>query len=287
MANVREIRSRINGVKSTRQITKAMKMVSVSKLRKTQASMNAMRLFSDGCRQVMFDLLGSGTPFAHPLLSPRKQVSHVTYVLVVGNRGLCGAYNSNLVRYLEKMLEHETHSTDVVVIGRWTSDALNRMPVSHTVADFGDAPTPEACNEVLEYLKQKYLSGQTDRICVVYQHFVNALRQDPTSVQLLPAVLPEPDQKPGAADYLFEPDQEQIVNQVVELYLSSTMYQLLLEAKSGEHSARTTAMGAASDNTDELIEKLSLELNRARQGQITTEISEIAGGALALEQKKM
>ena len=286
MANMREIRGRIKGVKNTQQITKAMKMVSVSKLRKTQTNMNAMCLFGEHCRQVMSDLLHSGVSFEHPLLIPRKQVACVTYVVVVGNRGLCGAYNTNLIRHLERLLQTEQRPYRVIGIGRWTCEALAKMPVQQVFDEFPDTPGPEDCIRITELLQKMYLSGETDEIHIVYQHFINVMTQIPQSIQLLPASVPAEAETATNADYRFEPNREEIMAKTVELYLSSTVYQILLEARTGEHSARTTAMGAAADNTEELIAALSLELNRARQAQITTEISEIAGGAAALEHKK-
>lgn len=286
MASIREIRDRIKGVKSTQQITKAMKMVSVSKLRKTQLSMNTMRSFTKQCQQIMDDLLDSDANLEHPLLTRRNPDGMVTYVVVVANRGLCGAYNTNLMRYLEKLLRDQTRPYQLVVVGRWTSEVLTRLPVAHTFDDFPDTPGPSDCIKVTEYLRQMYLSGQTEEVRVVYERFINVINQEPTELQLLPVCLPADRQTQEKADYSFEPSRADIVDKTVELYLSSTVYQLLLEARTGEHSARIAAMGTATDNTEELIAELSLELNRARQAQITTEISEIAGGAAALGQKK-
>ena len=285
MQNIREIRSRIKGVKSTQQITKAMNMVSVSKLRRTQSKMEAMQLFAEKSRQVMLELAGSGMELEHPLLAHRAQVNHVTYVLVVGTRGLCGAYNTNVVRFLTDRLVHEQRPYEVIVIGRWSSEQLAALPVSEMFTQFSDIPTPQQSDEIVDYLTQKYLDGETDEIHLIYQRFVNVLKQEPVSVQLLPAVLQSQEQVEHT-EYQFEPNQAEILNQTVQLYLSSTVYNMLLQAKSGEHSARMTAMSAAADNTEELIETLSLALNRARQAQITTEISEISGGAAALEHKK-
>ena len=286
MASIREIRDRIKGVKSTQQITKAMKMVSVSKLRKTQLSMNTMRSFTKQCQQIMDDLLDSDANLEHPLLTRRNPDGMVTYVVVVANRGLCGAYNTNLMRYLEKLLRDQTRPYQLVVVGRWTSEVLTRLPVVHTFDDFPDTPGPSDCIKVTEYLRQMYLSGQTEEVRVVYERFINVINQEPTELQLLPVYLPADRQTQEKADYSFEPSRADIVDKTVELYLSSTVYQLLLEARTGEHSARIAAMGTATDNTEELIAELSLELNRARQAQITTEISEIAGGAAALGQNK-
>ena len=270
MANIREIRDRIKGVKNTQQITKAMKMVSVSKLRKTQLSMNAMRAFTQQCQQLMFSLLDSEAAVEHPLMNRRNPEGMITYVVVVANRGLCGAYNTNLVRYLEKILKEQTRPYQVVVVGRWTSEVLSRMPVVRTFDGFPDTPGPEDCMQITEYLRQIYLSGQTEEIQIVYEHFVNVITQVPSVFGILPVQLPEDQQTQPGADYCFEPNREELIDKTVELYLSSTVYQLLLEARTGEHSARITAMGTATDNTEELIAELSLELNRAREAQITT-----------------
>ncbi len=288
MANIRGLRSRIKGITSTQQITKAMKMVAVAKLRRTQVAMNAMRPFSAQCGQVMHTLCSSGMELTHPLLTPRAKPKRVTYVVVVGNRGLCGAYNLNLLRHFEQQAAAQSVPYDVIVVGRWQSDALLHLPLVRTFDTFSDTPSPQECNEILEVCRARFLAGETDAVYLVYQRFVNALTQEPTMLQLLPIAAPSQEKTAAGRqlDYQFEPDREEILAKTVELYLSSTVYAALLEAKSGEHSARITAMSAASDNTEELIEKLSLELNRARQAQITTEISEIVGGASALEHKK-
>ena len=214
----------------------------------------------------------------------------MTYVLVVvGNRGLCGAYNLNLLRYFQQRAAVQSVPYDVIVVGRW--QAATHCCIYRWCGRLIPSvirPLPEECNGVPEVCRARFLAGETDAVYLVYQRFVNALTQEPTELQLLPIAAPSQKKAAGGRqlDYQFEPDREEILAKTVELYLSSTVYAALLEAKSGEHSARITAMSAASDNTEELIEKLSLELNRARQAQITTEISEIVGGASALEHKK-
>ncbi len=288
MATMRAIRTRIKTVTSTQQITKAMKMVSVSKLRRTQAAMTAMRPFAEKSREIMDSLLAGGT-YENPFLVPRKEIKKVCYVLYVGNRGLCGAYNSNIMRYMAELAANETHEYSVVVLGRWGRDVIRRvgLPVARTFDDISDTPTAQQGIEAAEYLKQMYLNGEADKIVLVYQKFKNALSQIPTDVTLLPASadVPQGGDTPGS-DYIFEPDQATILENMLQLYINNTVYSAMLEAKSGEHSSRMTAMTSASDNTDELIGELNLKLNRARQAQITTEISEIVGGASALKRKK-
>lgn len=290
MATMRAIRTRIKTVTSTQQITKAMKMVSVSKLRRTQAAMTAMRPFTEKSGEILETVLSGGS-YDNRFLVPRQEIKKVCYVLLVGNRGLCGAYNSNVMRYMAELASKETHDYSVVVLGRWGKDVVRRihLPVSHTFDDISDTPTAQQGIEIAEYLKDLYLNGEADRIVLVYQKFKNALSQIPTDITLLPAPMGEKEKSGapvGGNGYIFEPDQATILENVLQLYINNTVYSALLEAKSGEHSSRMTAMTAASDNTDELIGELNLKLNRARQAQITTEISEIVGGASALKKKK-
>jgi F-type H+-transporting ATPase subunit gamma len=288
MATMRAIRSRIKTVSNTQQITKAMKMVSVSKLRRTQAAMTAMRPFTEKSRDILNTLTSGGGEYQNRFLGQREEVKTVCYVLFVGNRGLCGAYNSSIMRYMAELASKEEHEYFVVVLGRWGRDVIRRvnMPVERTFTDISDTPSAEQGIEVAEYLKSLYLSGRADKVVLVYQKFKNALSQEPYSALLIPAEGGIAKKDSGASDYIFEPDQASVLENVLQLYINSTVYSAMLEAKTGEHSSRMTAMTSASDNTEELIGELNLKLNRARQAQITTEISEIVGGASALKKKK-
>lgn len=286
MANMRAIRTRIKSVQSTQQITKAMKMVAVAKLRRTQSGMAAMRLFAEKSQEILDTLLAGDAQYDNPFLTPRAEVRCVCYVLFVGNRGLCGIYNSAVLRYLEERLHQDGRTCSVVICGRWGSEvfAHSTLPIVHTFPDMSDTPTMEQALELSEYLKRMYLSGEADEIHLVYQHYRSVLQQMPTALQLLPAA---PEAKNEAAnDYLFEPDQAAILENVMQLYLNNTVYAVMLEAKTGEHAARMTAMNTATDATAELIDELRLKLNRARQNAITTEISEIVGGASALKKRE-
>ena len=286
MANMRAIRSRIKSVQNTQQITKTMKMVAAANLRRTQTGMSAMRTFAEKTQTLMDALLSGGAQYDNPLLQRREDVKNVCYVLFIGNRGLCGMYNHALVRYLQQVCRNETRACSVVVCGRWGRDVIAQsgLNVIETFPDMPDTPAMPDALKLAEYLKRMYLSGEADEIHLVYQHFKSVLAQNPTDLQLLPAA---PEAQDGAThDYLFEPDQETILKNVLELYVNNTVLSVLLEAKTGEHAARMTAMSAATDSTRELIAALQLHLNRARQAAITTEISEIVGGANALKKHK-
>lgn len=285
MANMREIRSRIKSVKNTGQITKAMKVVAVSKLRRTQASMTAMHPLTVKCQEVIDALLGGGAALENRFITPHKQVKKLCYVVFVGNRGLCGAYNSNLIHFLSDAAAGCGKDIGIVILGRWGKDvfAKSGLPILHSFTEVSDTPSSDQAIEVAEYLKQLFLSGEVDEVHLVYQHYVSALRQEPVQTQLLPA---RPEHS-GAASLDFElvPDPAEVLESAMQLYINNKVFSAMIEAKCGEHSARMTAMTAAADNTKSLIGELELSLNRARQAAITTEISEIVGGASALKRK--
>jgi len=283
VANMREIRARIRSVKNTQQITKAMKMVSAAKLRRVQSGTDGMRRFADLCREIMSRLPAAGSPF----LTPRESVNTVCYVLFVGNRGLCGNYNHALVRYAAGLLAEEEHEKLVVLVGRWGRDVIEAagIPVTTVFDTFGDLPTAEDAALLSDYLKKLFLEGRADEVRLVYQHYRTALSQEPACTLLLPAEH-RAQAAAGEEDYIFHPDPESVLRSAVELYIHAGVYAVLQEARTGEQAARMTAMTAATDATAELIDQLSLDLNRARQAAITTEISEIVGGANALRQNR-
>lgn len=289
MANMRAIRTRIKSVKNTEQITKAMKMVAVSKLRRTQSGMQAMRPFSEKSQEVMDTLLSSSSVPENRFIKPHKEVKKVCYVLFLGNRGLCGAYNSSILHYANSVIKQSGKDYGLVVCGRWGKDVLanSSLKVVKTFSELSDTPNIDEALEVADYLKRLYTSGEYDEVHLIYQHYVTALRQDPMNVQYLPAVPEKSEHKKGPGRiFIFEPDTDSVLESVMQLYLNNKIMSVLLDSKCGEHSARMTAMTAASDSTKTLIAQLDLKLNRARQAAITTEITEIVGGAAALKKKK-
>ena len=287
MANMRAIRTRIKSVKSTQQITKAMKMVAVSKLRRTQNRMQAMRPFAEKSQEVMNTLLGSSAGLENRFITPHKQVKKICYVLFVGNRGLCGAYNSSILHYASELVKASETEYGLVVCGRWGKDVIanSRLNVIKTFAEVSDTPSADEALEIADYLKSLFLSGGYDEVHLVYQRYISALRQEPSHVQFLPAA-PTAEEKGTGKVFIFAPDASSVLENVMQLYLNNKVMSVLLDAKCGEHSSRMTAMTAAADSTKSLISELDLKLNRARQAAITTEISEIVGGASALKKKK-
>ena len=287
MANMRAIRTRIKSVKNTQQITKAMKMVAVSKLRRTQAGMAASRPFADKSQEIMNTLLASASAKENRFIKPHNEVNKVCYVLFVGNRGLCGMYNSAVLHFMQDIAENESRECSVVVCGRWGKDVIAKsgLNVIKTFTELSDTPDSVEALMLSEYLKQMFLNGEADEVHLVYEHYVSALSQKPTVEQLLPAK-PVGDTTDGEKDIIFEPDAASVLESILQLYINNKVFSVMLDAKCGEHSARMTAMTAATDNTTELIAELGLSLNRARQAAITTEISEIVGGAAALKKKK-
>ena len=274
MANLRAIRMRIKSVESTRQITKSMKMVAAAKLRKTQQAFGRLRDYADKSGELLAAMGGRGGE--NPFLRPHEENKRVCYVLIVGNRGLCGTYNHGLLRHFEQLRAQEERETLLYTVGRWGRDLIGKTDGHFEVCD---TPTAAEAGAVTETLKELYRSGEADEIVLVYQQFKSVLQQSPAAKTLLPLTLPE-----GARerDVIYEPDAETVLDRLTELYLETQVQAALLEGRTGEHAARMTAMTSAADNTEELIGELTLELNHARQAAITTEISEIVGGAAAL-----
>ena len=284
MANMRAIRNRIKSIESTRQITRSMRMVAASKLRRTQERWQQLSGFSRISREVLQKLCAGMDGTGSPLLQTREG-NRLCLVLFVGNRGLCGAYNTAIVKAAEERIAAAAgEEVSLVVCGRWGREQIASLgrPVLRVFDTLSDNPTAAEAEEIAAYLKNLYLAGETDRIELLYEHYRSALTQEPDILRLLPM---ESERGEAKLDVIFEPDPETLLDRLSELVLLNTLHAVLLEAKTSEHTARMTAMSAASDNTDELIAELSLKLNHARQTAITTEITEIVGGSNALNQK--
>lgn len=289
---MRDIRRRIKSVASTQKITKAMKMVSASKMRKTQGTLVAIRPYSNKIQEVMDHLLSGGDDYKNPFLTPHDEVKKVLYVVIAGDRGLCGGFNSNVLRFAEQQMKSAPAGVEAtaLLIGNKARDHFRLRPqydVMDIFTNIGDTPDVSQGKALSDYVIKKYLDGEVDEVYVVYSEFVSVLTQNPAVAQVLPipsnAVSAADDEAHHDADYIFEPGGKEILDVILPKYVDSSIYRLLLESKVGEHGARMTAMDSATDNASELIDKLTLSLNRARQAQITTEITEIVGGAAALE----
>jgi F-type H+-transporting ATPase subunit gamma len=289
---MRDIRRRIKSVISTQKITKAMKMVSASKLRKTQGTLIAIRPYSDKIQEVMNHLLSGGEDYKTPFLTPREEVKNILYIVVAGDRGLCGGYNMNVLRFAEEQVKNtpEGQSASLLLIGNRARDHFRTRPqyeVMDVFTNIGDTPNVSQGKALSDYVIKKYLDGEVDEVYMVYSKFQSVLVQIPSVAQVLPiqttAGTAENQELHAETDYIFEPGGKEILDVILPKYVDSSIYRLLLESKAGEHGARMTAMDSATDNASDLIDGLTLALNRARQAQITTEITEIVGGAAALE----
>jgi F-type H+-transporting ATPase subunit gamma len=282
MANLKEIRNRISSVSSTMQITSAMKMVSAAKLKKAQDAITAMRPYSDKLTQMLVNL-SSSVDFENIYLSPRK-VKNKLVVCVTSNRGLCGAFNSNVIKKCTEIANSSDESVSFLCIGKKGADILSKnYNVVQTNNEIFDDLTFENISAIAEKLMSMFLNKEFDSVQVVYNKFKNAATQIVIQEQYLPIENndSENDQK-ESSDYIFEPSQVEIISELIPKSLKTQLYKSIRDSYASEHGARMTAMHKATDNATELRDQLKLTYNKARQAAITNEILEIVGGAEAL-----
>jgi F-type H+-transporting ATPase subunit gamma len=283
--NKKAVLRRIKAVKSTQQITKAMKMVAAAKLRRAQEKVLAARPYARELAKTLARLVKGGAGANHPLLAQRTGTPTVAYVVISADRGLAGSYNVNLIRKAQTAMKEDPRPLKLVTIGRKGRDFFKKRGIE-PVLEFtaiGEEPSFATARGILSEILKLYLSGEVDEVRLVYTEFINPVTQRPKEVQLLPVVAPEGQDEGPNMDYIYVPDAEAVLNTLVPRFAETVFYQALLEAKASEHGARMTAMGNATDNAKEMIATLTLAYNRARQAGITREISEIVGGANALQ----
>jgi len=287
MAGAREIRTKIKSVANTRKVTRALEMVSASKIRKAQDLMRASRPYARAMRQVIGHIAHATAEYKHPFMVTRENVKRVGYIVVSTDRGLCGGLNANLFRkLLAEIREWQGKGVeiDVVTIGSKASAFFRRLKVNvvGSVTHLGERPQISQLIGVIKVMLDAYSAGRVDRVSVAYNDFVNTMTQKASVDSLLP--LPPADEFVSAHnwDYLYEPDPETVMEHVLTRYVESLVYQAALENLASEHAARMVARKSASDNATKLIDNLTLVYNKARQSAITQEISEIVGGAAAV-----
>ena len=282
MANLKEIRNRISSVSSTMQITSAMKMVSAAKLKKAQDAITAMRPYSDKLTQMLVDL-SSSVDFENEFLQARK-VENVLVVCITSNRGLCGAFNSNVIKECIELSNSSSDPVSFFCIGKKGNDILSKKHnVIESNNEIFDDLTFENISIIADLLMKKYLDKEFDKIHVVYNKFKNAATQIVTKEQFLPIENnTSNDLEKGSSDYIFEPSQIEIISELIPKSLKTQLYKSTRDSYASEHGARMTAMHKATDNATELRDQLKLTYNKARQAAITNEILEIVGGAEAL-----
>ncbi|CAM1349844.1 MULTISPECIES: ATP synthase F1 subunit gamma [Tenacibaculum] len=284
MANLKEIRNRITSIKSTMQITSAMKMVSAAKLKKAQDAITAMRPYSSKLTELLQSLSATLDSDAGGAYSTQREVNKVLLVTITSNRGLCGGFNSSIIKETVKTI-NETYNgvtVDLFTIGKKGNDILSKENnVIENRNDIFDELTFDNVALVAEQLMDLYVGGSYDKIEIIYNRFKNAATQIPQVEQFLPIKPIEGDANVNL-DYVFEPSKEEIVLELIPKSLKTQLYKAIRDSFAAEHGARMTAMHKATDNATELRDELLLTYNKARQAAITNEILEIVGGAEAL-----
>ncbi|MDG1451253.1 MAG: ATP synthase F1 subunit gamma [Polaribacter sp.] len=286
MANLKEIRNRITSIKSTMQITSAMKMVSAAKLKKAQDAISAMRPYSSKLTELLQNLSATLDSDAGGVYSTQREVSKVLIVVVTSNRGLCGGFNSSITKKVVSIVEekYSTAEVDLFSIGKKGADVLSKnFNIAATNNDVFDALTFDNVATIAEELMKLYVAGTYDKIEIVYNQFKNAATQIPQVEQFLPIKpIEQEDATAVNSDYIFEPSKIEIVEALIPKSLKNQLYKAIRDSFASEHGARMTAMHKATDNATELRDELLLTYNKARQAAITNEILEIVGGAEAL-----
>lgn len=286
MATLREVKKRIRTVDSTKRITKAMEMVAAAHLRRAQQRVEESRPYAAKMDEMLQHLAaGSTGEITHPYFEQRE-VKKKTLVVVVSDRGLCGSYNSTVIRQANKWLEDNSEfETEVVLVGKKAQEHFERRKVSIVGywTDWSGALQYSKAREVVKFLTQRFVSGETDQIDVLFTRFVSTVRYQLTNEVYLPVGAPKIDaENAERCEYIFEPTPEGIYAALMPGYAMTKMVMMLAEAFASEHGSRMMAMGNATTNADDMGRSLTLAYNKARQGQITTELLEVVSGAEAL-----
>ena len=287
MPGTKEIRVKIKSVQSTRKITKAMEMVSASKMRKAQERMRQARPYGEKIRNVAAHISHANPEYKHPALVDRDTVKRLGLIVVTTDKGLCGALNTNLLRMVLNQYrdwQAEGEEIEVCALGNRGLGFMQRLGakvVSHAV-QLGDRAQLEKLIGPVKVMMDAFVQGHTDRVMLAYNRFVNTMKQEPVIEQLLPLSGERLGSPETVWDYIYEPDARTVLDQVLRRYVEAIILQALAENMASEQSARMVAMKAASDNAETLIDELTLIYNKNRQAGITKELSEIVGGAAAV-----
>ena len=288
MATLKTIRKRIGSVRNTQQITKAMKMVSAAKLRRAQESAVQARPYAEKMTELLKNVSARVSREAHPLLTPREE-KKIHLVLFTSDRGLCGGYNSNLIRAAEAFIRQHAGDQEIelTLVGRKGGDYFRRRgaKIADRYIDILYKTADELAAQIAQKLISRFVNGETDAVYILYSRFRSALSQVPTLEKLLPVAIAETSEADAQqqTEYLYEPGVEQLLASLLPRITDVALQRALLEATASEHGARMTAMESASGNASKMIGALTLQMNRARQASITRELMEIVGTAEALK----
>lgn len=282
MASLKAIRKRIVSVRNTQQITKAMKMVAAAKLRRAQEAVVQSRAYAEKLGEVVAGLASETSLREHVLVRQRTPEARVMLIVLTSDRGLCGGFNTNLLRQAERFLGTPDRAAVLGTVGRKAYDFYKRRSVEiveHvTVAS---ASPIELARDIVARAVARFVNDEVDAVYLLFSRFRSAISQVPTIERLLPIEAPAASDNPR--EYLFEPDRDAVIESLLPRYVEVKVFQAVLESIASEHGARMTAMESASKNASDMIERLTLEMNRARQATITKELMEIVGGAEALK----
>lgn len=286
MPNLKEIRSRITSVGSTMQITSAMKMVSAAKLRRAQDAIVDMRPYSNKLTELLSNLSSNLDPSEGGVYASTRDVKKVLLVTITSNRGLCGGFNSNVIKKAKSLIDKEYNEADVSIlsIGKKSSEffSKNSYNIQSTHDELYSDLNFENTSVIAEDIMTSFEKGEYDQVIILYNQFKNAATQIIMNEQFLPIKPSSNNSNESVKDYIFEPNQNQIVQNLIPKSLKTQLFKAVLDSHASEHGARMTAMHKATDNADELRKELTLQYNKARQAAITGEILEIVGGAEAL-----
>ena len=285
MANLKEIRIRISSVESTMQITSAMKMVSAAKLKRAQDAIVQLRPYANKLTEMLVNLSASLDSGDGNSFSVEREVKNILFVSITSNRGLCGGFNTNIIKRTTALIKQEYKNCDcsIISVGKKSSEyfSKNNFNVISTHDDLYNEITFEGVAEIAESIMNDFKQGKYDKIILVYNQFKNAATQIIMNENYLPVEILE-DETATIGDYIFEPSQEDIVQELIPKSLKTQLFKAILDSYAAEHGARMTAMHKATDNANDLKDDLTLFYNKARQAAITGEILEIVGGAEAL-----
>jgi F-type H+-transporting ATPase subunit gamma len=285
MPTLREVKKRIRTVISTRRITKAMEMVAAAKLRRAQQRVEQAKPYAAKLDEMLSHLAaGSATEIAHPYFEERP-VQNRTLVVVVSDRGLCGSFNSNVLRLTDKWIrEHQDTGLELVVVGKRARDYYKRRKgnIVEYYGDWGGVIDYARGRQIASWLTNRFVSGQTDEIHIAYSRFISTVKYRISVEKYLPVPRPEHGGGEAASAYIFEPTSEKIYAQLMPSYANTKLITALLDSFASEHGSRMMAMGNANKNAGEMVNSLTLEYNKARQAQITKELLEVVSGAEAL-----
>lgn len=299
MANAREVKGRIRSVKNIAQITRALEAVSASRVRRAQDRAFASRVYAEKAWEILLNVQNASKGSAlHPLLTEREEIHNIMIVVITSDRGLAGAYNSNVLRVARRFEERSGKPVEYVAVGRKGRDTLLHLG-KKLVAEFSDIPAEPTISDIspiAQLAVDAFLKGDVDEVLIAYTDFINMLTQRPVILPWLPLtphaeaeqvaqeyIKDVPELTEGATDYEYEPSAAAVVDEIVPRFTELQLYQAILEAQASEHAARMNAMHSATDNASQLVDDLTLEYNKARQTAITNEILDIVGGANALE----